>query len=52
MQDYIDKQSDDKLKSYALEGGIAGWVKMGGRLLELMDGYDASVWNKEQKTTQ
>lgn len=48
MQDYISKQGDDNnLKSYALEGGVKGWVKTGGKLLELMDGYEASAWNKE-----
>lgn len=52
MQDYIDKRKDDKLKSYALEGGVKGWVKTGGKLLQLMDGYEASVWNSEDKTKQ
>lgn len=52
MQDYINKQNDGELKSYALEGGVTGWVNTGGKLLEFMDGYDVGAWNKEQKTTQ
>lgn len=47
MQDYINKQGGSNLQSYALEGGIKGWVKTGGKLLGLMDGYEESVWNKE-----
>lgn len=47
MQDYITVQGGDKMKSYALEGGVKGWVKTGGKLLGLMDGYDASAWSKE-----
>lgn len=47
MQDYINKQGGSSLKSYALEGGIKGWVETGGKLLGLMDGYEQSVWNKE-----
>lgn len=45
-------QGNDKLKSYALQGGIKGWVKTGGRMLELMDGYTADIWQKEEKTKQ
>lgn len=47
MQDYINEQVGSNLKSYALEGGIKGWVKTGGKLLGLMNGYEESAWNKE-----
>lgn len=46
MQDYIDGKGDEEMKSVALEGGIKGWVKEGGKLLDLVDGYNADVWNK------
>ncbi|KAL7273519.1 hypothetical protein RUND412_003614 [Rhizina undulata] len=46
FQDYLNEKGVEKIKSYALEGGIKGWVKEGGKCLELMDGYDASVWQK------
>ncbi|KAH8155734.1 uncharacterized protein LAJ45_00744 [Morchella importuna] len=52
MQDYIMGQGNDKLKSYALQGGIKGWVKTGGRMLGLMNGYTADIWEKEEKTKQ
>jgi arsenical-resistance protein 2 len=46
MQDYIDGKGDKDMKSVALEGGIKGWVDEGGKLLKLMDGYNADAWSK------
>ncbi|KAJ5650116.1 arsenate reductase (Arc2) [Penicillium longicatenatum] len=42
--DYIESQQDTALKSFALEGGIKGWVASGSEYTEWMDGYDASSW--------
>ncbi|RPB04158.1 hypothetical protein L873DRAFT_1667535 [Choiromyces venosus 120613-1] len=46
MQDYINEKGDKNMKSYALEWGIKGWVKEGGKLLEMIDGYEEEVWKK------
>lgn len=42
--DYIESQQDTDLASFALEGGIKGWVASGSDYTALMDGYDASHW--------
>jgi arsenical-resistance protein 2 len=34
------------MKSYALEGGIKGWVAAGEEYVKMMIEYDASVWKK------
>lgn len=46
MQDYINEKGDQNMKSFALEGGIKGWVKAGGKLLEMVDEYEEEVWKK------
>ncbi|PWW76566.1 hypothetical protein C7212DRAFT_319863 [Tuber magnatum] len=46
MQDYINEKGDKDMKSFALEGGIKGWVKEGGKLLEMIDGYEEEAWKK------
>jgi arsenical-resistance protein 2 len=37
------------MKSYALEGGIKGWVTAGEEFIRMMDEYDASAWASEEK---
>jgi len=34
------------MESLVLEGGIKGWVKGGEEFVKLMDGYEASTWEK------
>jgi len=46
MQDYINEKGDKNMKSFALEGGIKGWVKEGGNFLEMVDEYEEEVWKK------
>ncbi|KAH8787559.1 arsenate reductase [Hyaloscypha sp. PMI_1271] len=49
FSDYIQDQNDTKMKSYALEGGIKGWVTAGEEFIRMMDEYDASAWTSEEK---
>ncbi|KAL1961048.1 hypothetical protein VTO42DRAFT_4936 [Malbranchea cinnamomea] len=47
LADYIQSQGGEAetgLQSLVLEGGIKGWVAAGADYVEMMDGYDASVW--------
>ncbi|KAG0633281.1 Rhodanese-like domain-containing protein [Tuber brumale] len=49
MQDYINEKGDNGMKSFALEGGIKGWVKEGGKLLEMIDEYAEEAWKEPAK---
>ncbi len=44
--DFLEEQGDSKMESLVLEGGIKGWVKGGEEFVKLMDGYEASTWEK------
>lgn len=42
--DYISQLDDENMSSSVLIGGIKGWVAAGNAYVELMDGYEASLW--------
>ncbi|KAL8746509.1 MAG: hypothetical protein Q9190_001483 [Brigantiaea leucoxantha] len=44
--DYVRDQGDERLQSLALEGGIKGWVGAGPEYVELIDGYEESIWKE------
>ncbi len=47
--DYIQDQNDAKMESYALAEGIKGWATAGEKYVNMMDEYDASVWESGAK---
>ncbi|KAF4636487.1 hypothetical protein G7Y89_g1599 [Cudoniella acicularis] len=47
--DYIQDQNDGRMESYALEEGIMGWATAGEEYVEMMDEYNASVWEGKSK---
>jgi hypothetical protein len=42
--DYIKDQSDSIMQSYTLEEGIKGWAAAGEEYVDMIDGYDATLW--------
>lgn len=44
--DYLEDQQDGSIESLVLQGGIKGWVGAGEEYRELMEGFDAQVWQK------
>jgi arsenical-resistance protein 2 len=44
--DYLEDRKDDSIESLVLQGGIKGWVGAGEEYRELMEGFDAQVWQK------
>lgn len=39
------------MTSFVLVGGIKGWADAGAEYVACMDGYDKSVWAKEDPAT-
>ncbi|GFF24010.1 hypothetical protein IFM46972_00889 [Aspergillus udagawae] len=44
--DYLEDRKDNSIESLVLQGGIKGWVGAGEEYRELMEGFDAQVWQK------
>ena len=52
MQDIDEGDGSPKVTSYALEGGVRGWARAGGKFVKLMPGYDEKVWVDGGKCAQ
>ncbi|MCJ1384717.1 hypothetical protein MMC17_007835 [Xylographa soralifera] len=44
--DLLRKRGDERMESFALEGGIKGWVGGGDEYVELMHGFEAKAWKE------
>ena len=46
FDDHVHGQGDTTMKSYTVAEGITGWAQAGRAYVELMDDYNAKVWEK------
>ena len=44
--DYIKEKGCEKMESLVLEDGINGWAHAGLEYVQMMDGYEATIWER------
>lgn len=44
--DYAREKGTSTPRSLVLKGGINGWIESGKEYIDLVDGYEASVWQQ------
>jgi len=51
FRDLLQDTNVSNIRSVILTGGITGWANAGDAYTQMMDEYDAKVWQKSKEMT-